>query len=191
MVKKIYNYKIGDSIKEWSIISDVISEKGKQFYNVKCSCGRIVKMLAFKLGLPNQNVRCNRCSNIKNNKEKKGNGCKTIGDITGTYLNRIKGSATKRGIEFNLNEDQLWKLFLAQNGKCALSGLEITLSKERKGNHPDYSKFTASLDRIDSMKGYETGNIQWVHRKINLMKNILSVEEFIFFCSVVAKNQNN
>ena len=31
-------------------------------------------------------------------------------------------------------------------------------------------KGTASLDRIDSTKGYVRGNIQWVHKDINWFK---------------------
>jgi len=46
---------------------------------------------------------------------------------------------------------------------------------------------TASLDRIDSSKGYVRGNIQWVHIAINFMKHSLPEEEFIRWCCLVAQ----
>jgi hypothetical protein len=50
------------------------------------------------------------------------------------------------------------------------------------------SAHTASLDRIDSNKDYVEGNIQWVHKHLNLMKNILSQEYFINLCNKVSNN---
>jgi len=47
---------------------------------------------------------------------------------------------------------------------------------------------TASLDRIDSSKGYIEGNVQWVHRKINMMKQSYTQEEFIELCQAVVRN---
>mgnify|MGYP003351787189 CR=1 FL=1 len=74
----------------------------------------------------------------------------------------------KEGLEY-LND-----LFIEQQGKCKLSGIEISLPK--KWNDKNY---TASLDRIDSDKGYEKGNVQWVHKHINVMKNIFPQELFL------------
>lgn len=50
---------------------------------------------------------------------------------------------------------------------------------------------TASLDRIDSSKGYVIGNVQWVHKTINTMKMDLANSEFIKLCQMVAKNHDN
>jgi hypothetical protein len=46
------------------------------------------------------------------------------------------------------------------------------------------------LDRIDSSKGYIVGNVQWVHKHVNVMKNIFSQEMFIFICNQVSKNND-
>jgi hypothetical protein len=45
-----------------------------------------------------------------------------------------------------------------------------------------------SVDRIDSLRGYVEGNVQWVHKKINIMKNVYSQEEFIILCKQVVKH---
>jgi hypothetical protein len=44
---------------------------------------------------------------------------------------------------------------------------------------------TASLDRIDSSKGYTLGNIQWVHKWVNLMKQDMTDQEFIEWCKTI------
>lgn len=44
---------------------------------------------------------------------------------------------------------------------------------------------SASLDRIDSSKGYEQGNVQWVHKDINNMKQSFSQDKFIDWCKKV------
>jgi hypothetical protein len=45
---------------------------------------------------------------------------------------------------------------------------------------------TASLDRIDSTKGYIEGNLQWVHRDINKLKKNLPDDRFVEICRAVA-----
>lgn len=48
-----------------------------------------------------------------------------------------------------------------------------------------------SIDRINSDIGYEEGNIQWVDKRINMMKGSLSNKEFIELCTKVAKYNKN
>jgi hypothetical protein len=73
-----------------------------------------------------------------------------------------------------------WDLFLKQNKKCVLSGLPIEFKARRKGHN------TASLDRINSNEGYVDGNVQWVHKDINWMKNTFSQQHFVDMCKKVA-----
>jgi hypothetical protein len=46
---------------------------------------------------------------------------------------------------------------------------------------------TASLDRIDSSKGYSKDNVQWVHKRLNAVKQNLTPEEFLFWCIKVVE----
>lgn len=48
---------------------------------------------------------------------------------------------------------------------------------------------TASLDRKDSLRGYEPDNVQWVHKTVNLIKWELSEEEFLEWCSKITKHK--
>jgi hypothetical protein len=78
--------------------------------------------------------------------------------------------------------EYLWELFLKQNRVCSLSGLPLRfVNAKQDGN--------ASLDRIDSNKGYIVGNVQWVDKNINAMKSDLSEDDFIRFCSFVTKHR--
>ena len=45
---------------------------------------------------------------------------------------------------------------------------------------------TASLDRIDSNKGYTKDNVQFVHKDINWMKQDFEQNKFIEYCKKVA-----
>ena len=49
-----------------------------------------------------------------------------------------------------------------------------------------YGEQTASLDRIDSHKGYVVGNTQWVHTMVNMCKNKYAHAKFVEMCQAVA-----
>lgn len=99
------------------------------------------------------------------------------------------GKFNRRPKEFLITIKYIWELFLKQNRKCALTNLDIgfegrAISRKKKST----SKITASLDRIDSSKGYIEGNVQWIHKDINIMKNDYDVNHFIAMCKLVSKN---
>lgn len=108
---------------------------------------------------------------------------KGFGEITGSFWARVKSNAKTRKLELSISIEDCWELFLQQNRKCALSGVDIIFTVRYK----DFNKTTASLDRINSKLGYITGNVQWVHKKINLMKRELTDKEFISYCEKVVE----
>jgi len=67
--------------------------------------------------------------------------------------------------------------------------LKVIEKFPKNGTTFELSKSTASVDRIDSNKGYIKGNVQFVHKDINLMKNVLNIEYFIEMCKKIAKHQ--
>jgi len=75
-------------------------------------------------------------------------------------------------------------LYERQNRKCAISGLPIVFGKHN-------TETTASLDRIDSAIGYEKDNIQWVHKDVNIMKNIFPLEYFLGMCKKITDKYPN
>ena len=51
--------------------------------------------------------------------------------------------------------------------------------------------FLASVDRIDSDKGYIIGNIQWVSTPINYLKNNLTHNQVVDMCKKIQEFYNN
>lgn len=47
------------------------------------------------------------------------------------------------------------------------------------------------LDRIDSSKGYIEGNVQWVHKDVNMMKQNYSQKYFIEMCKKIYETNKN
>lgn len=92
-------------------------------------------------------------------------------------FNKFKKSAFSRGLEWAVSKEYLFSLL---DGKCALTGWAIDIA---------YGNETASLDRIDSSKGYVTGNVQWVHSMVNMCKNKYPEQDFIKMCLAVAETK--
>jgi len=107
---------------------------------------------------------------------------KGCGDINASRWSLYRIQASKRKLDFSISIQYGWKLYLDQKGKCALSGLEISFPKTSHGSA------TASLDRIDSSKGYIEGNVQWTHKDINLMKRNFDEVKFKQLCKSVTEN---
>lgn len=107
-------------------------------------------------------------------------------DINLTYYKSIQKNALSRDIKFDVSIDYIWNLFLKQDRKCVLSGLPLTFPK--KNNNIESKKSTASLDRIDSSKGYTKDNVQWIHKDINRMKNVYQQDYFIEMCKLISNN---
>lgn len=81
-----------------------------------------------------------------------------------------------------LTKEFLEEHYTKQNGKCALSDLEIRFPSFGE----KATSQTASLDRINSDLGYIKNNIQWVHKDINKMKWELSQDRFLELCKLIA-----
>lgn len=122
------------------------------------------------------------CSTWERKKGKDSPFFKGFQGITGSFWHQIEKGAKTRGIEFKISIQYAWSLFQQQNGKCKLSGLELSLGKS------NYDDRTASFDRIDSSLGYFEGNVQWVHKDINKMKLSHREAYFVELCQRVASH---
>jgi len=116
---------------------------------------------------------------------------KGYGDLSGDHWRRITKGAIKRNLELSITIEDAWNKYLQQNGKCALSGVDIMLRGQEMGISSKYvhKKTTASLDRIDSSLGYTIDNIQWIHKDLNQMKSDRSMETFLYWIQTIYKNK--
>jgi hypothetical protein len=69
-------------------------------------------------------------------------------------------------------------LFKEQDYRCALTGWPIGWSEVG-------SVHTASIDRVDSDKGYVVGNVQLVHKDVNMAKQQFSQDYFVEMCKAI------
>lgn len=77
----------------------------------------------------------------------------------------------------------LKELWDNQNGICPYTGIKMLLPKTSTDFFHSLKK--ASLDRIDSKKGYIKGNVEFVCSAINLAKNSFTREEMKEFLSEI------
>lgn len=168
-------FTVGEKFGLWEIVDAKviqINSQGGASVKVRCECGTESFVSCLRL-LKGESLGC-PCK-IGGNKSFHWKG---TNNISGRYLTSIKKSAQKRNKEWNVTDEYLQKLLESQKFKCALSGYPIEFSYKS-------IKHSASLDRIDNSKGYIEGNVQWVHKNINVMKHIFSNNEFLNLCKVV------
>lgn len=173
--------KIGDKHNRLLIVKRLGQNKwGQSQWLCHCDCGK--ETIALTKDLNSGKKRSCGCLRKELISERKWKG---HGDISGDYWRTVQHNASVRDVAFNLNIEDAWNMFIKQTKTCALSGLEIAFSRNIKSGEQ-----TASLDRIDSNKGYTIDNIQWVHKKVNLCKNILHNDEFVSLCRMVVERQS-
>jgi hypothetical protein len=174
--------KINEKYGNLFIVKQVESNKRRNAkFECLCDCGTV----CIKLGhlLRTKKTQSCGCLRKKNTKYMRFKG---LYEIPGTYFGHIRSGAEKRDLEFNITIEYIWTLFLKQNRKCVLSNILLSFPKNYKDKTGN-----ASLDRIDSSKGYIEGNVQWIHKDINKMKQDLNEQYFIDMCTKIANNKRN
>ena len=154
-----------------------VSRNGHYRYNVICDCGKEKTVLGTHL-LSNKTTSCG-CK--RRQPPRNWSGC---GTVSKTYFNSLQRGASggkgRKAMDFTIDIEYIADLLdNNQLGKCALSGISISVSAS-----------TASLDRIDSSKGYIHGNVQWLHKDVNMMKRHYSTEYFKKLCAIVSSNSS-
>ena len=164
---------------------DLVSEdsfyKGAKhkFYKVRCkNCGKEFDKLISSMGK-------SKCQCTK--KDKPAHNSKSLNLISSIYFESCKSNAKSRGREFSVSKQDLWDQWVKQEEKCVLSGILLTLRR----NYREKNEMTASLDRIDSSRGYSKDNIQWIHKDINKMKSNYPEEYFIKICKLITEHNKN
>lgn len=98
----------------------------------------------------------------------------------GTISNKYqmcKKSAKIRNLDIDIDTKYLTELWDKQEGKCALTGAEL--------GYTGTGWNVASVDRIDSTKGYVRDNVQWTCWRANEAKSNMSNNDFLNFCATI------
>lgn len=157
-------FPVGTLIGEW-VVEGYTFNRCNQLV-VKCSCGTISEISSATANSP-RSKRCTSCGYKKISEDM------SYGKIHHTYYLQLKNAANRRKISFMISMEDMWNQYQKQEGRCALTGLNLTLTNS---NH--LRDQTASLDRINSSKSYTADNIQWAHKHANKMKMDLQEEDF-------------
>ena len=160
-----------------------VCRSGDIRWKCKCDCGREHHVLGGHLKAGS--TKSCGCDRPFGPTHKQWKGC---GEISGDFWCSIKrGAAGDKGrrypVPFEISIEYAWDLFVKQGYKCAITNLPISMGRK----YANESR-TASLDRIDNSLGYVSGNVQWVHRDINMMKGQFDQQYFIGMCKAVASN---
>jgi hypothetical protein len=137
-------------------------------WNVLClSCAKQYDVAASVL--KRNSLGCSVCSKLNAPKGVDSIYWKGGKYISSIFLSNVARGARKRNIECRISIEELDVLWEQQQGRCAYTNRELKLGAE----------CTASLDRIDSDKGYFSGNVQFVHKMINTMKWDFKEQDFL------------
>lgn len=172
----------GKSIGDWTVLGPKTCKQidGTPKYVTKwlcqCACGSEPSWVIKQNLIRGGSKGCYACYGTRNSGTNNGNW-KGHGDVPGEVFHKIRTGAKQRGIALEISVTDLHDLWVAQAGICALTGMPLVMGE------------TASLDRINSLKSYCIGNVQWVHKVINIMKNDFSEEVFIDMCRRVGSHR--
>jgi hypothetical protein len=156
----------GQQFEDWTVLQRLPNDRfGGSMWLCKCKCG---------------NERPVECGNLVNGASK---CCFECGHnvtvktsiIPSSWWYRTMDQAKIRKLKWDISEGYALEILTKQDNKCALSGFPLKFDPRN-----------ASIDRIDSSRGYEEGNIQWVHKHINMMKFKYSQTYFVKMCCAIA-----
>ena len=95
-----------------------------------------------------------------------------------SWIKKLLNKASQRNKIIDIDFDYLLELYQNQNGKCSLSGEELTFHKNNLSTN-------LSIDRINSNIGYIKGNVQLVCHYVNIMKWNKDLPELIEWCKKI------
>ncbi len=112
--------------------------------------------------------------------------CDNRRDMYTGFREFIRRSKQKQKGEVTVTVEYLKDVWDKQQGICPYAKIELRLpTYKKKGNSRIY---TASLDRIDSSKGYVPGNVQFISMALNYMKSDMTHEEVMQLINIIKQS---
>lgn len=94
--------------------------------------------------------------------------------------------AMKKGMDFYLTTEDLFRMGREQDWSCAVCGLRFNLEFDAEAKFT-YNPFGISIDRFDCAKGYYPANIRLVITAVNFGLNDWGEEIFIQIAKAIAR----
>ena len=91
----------------------------------------------------------------------------------------------KRRRKVEINIEYLMKIYDAQEGKCALSGIRMTWAGGKT------MPTSISVDRIDNDKDYVPGNVRLVCMCVNAFRNTMNDEQLLIMAQAIVSNMSS
>jgi hypothetical protein len=165
---------IGDVFGYLEVVSlDHTGKRGARFWLCQCHCSNQTVVANGSLTTGRTKSCGCESSNLRGDRH---------GKIWSSFWNNKQYDAKQRKIEFKITREEAWEIYKSQKELCALSGIPIFFGESYSNDIT-----TASMDRIDSSKGYSPKNIQWVHKRVNQMKNDMTQDKFLEWCHIIHK----
>lgn len=129
---------------------------------------------------------CKKCHNLQQRES-----CSNYPCALTKIFNDAKNNAKRRGIKFSITKEDIDNLYKSQDGKCAITGIQMThdyITERQEGDSHIIHKTNMSIDRIHNSKGYVKNNIQLVCAVVNRIKHDMNPFELMFFVTMVGNN---
>ena len=97
-------------------------------------------------------------------------------------------AARKKMFDCDITEADVFQMYDDQDGKCALTGYDMTL-----GSSDDIieKQYAASCDRIDNERGYTLDNVWLVAARANSLKSDMTLDDLLEWCKAVVKKHDS
>jgi hypothetical protein len=170
--------EVGDVYNCWTVTEVLPNVK---FEDTKCKCECVCG-----------NKETKPVYQLKASRSKKCEKCYVLNEKIPVFKlmwSIILKNAKKRDLPVEVTIQDIIKLIEDQKYICALSGETLEIAETTTQHYA--GKTSASLDRKDSKLGYIPGNIQWVRKQVNMLKNNYTDDQFIKMCIEVSEFQQN
>tara|TARA_R110000787_G_scaffold225420_1_gene333357 strand:+ start:431 stop:904 length:474 start_codon:yes stop_codon:yes gene_type:complete len=117
---------------------------------------------------------CISCKTQKANRKKSSSPKQYIQHL----YTQAKSARRDSGKEWKIKSSHLQECWTQQEGRCALSGVFMTWSKDGGGK----KEKNISIDRISPHIGYIPSNVQLVCNRINILKHNLTEDDLYWWC---------
>lgn len=97
-----------------------------------------------------------------------------------------KERAERKDLLFDITKEDLINLWDKQNGKCAISGIDMTCTLD-SGRTP----YNVSADQINPSMGYTKNNIQLVCMSVNQLKSDFEMDIVLNICKNIINNNKD